>query len=168
MPTGSKATGLMDTPQLQAGLQRLRYRTQRRSSHWGGEVKRFEVEEVKLGCTASCAVESWERRIEEVAGEHEVVMFMDGSKGEDGKVAGGWAKDTSQAGPWDGGRYLEKGATIWDGEAAGMAEALERGPQGMGVLILADSMIAIQAVKKAGRTGISKIPHQGGRTRGPH
>ena len=30
---------------------------------------------------------------------------------------------------------------------------LERGPRGRGILILADSMAAIQAVKKAGRTG---------------
>ena len=32
-------------------------------------------------------------------------------------------------------------------------EALEKGPQDRGVLILADSRAAIQAVKKAGRTG---------------
>ena len=34
-----------------------------------------------------------------------------------------------------------------------MAEALEHGPRGRGMLILADSMAAIQAVKKDGRTG---------------
>ena len=50
------------------------------------------------------------------------------------------------------GRYLREGATVWDVEVAGMVEALERGPQGKGIVSLADSMAAIQAVKKAGRT----------------
>ena len=73
-------------------------------------------EEAKLGCTALCAVKTWERMIEDVAGEHDAVMFTDGRKGEDGKVAGAWAKDTFQAGPRDGGRYLAEGATVWHGE----------------------------------------------------
>ena len=34
-----------------------------------------------------------------------------------------------------------------------MAEELEWVPQGWGILILADSMAAIQAIKRAGRTG---------------
>ena len=34
-----------------------------------------------------------------------------------------------------------------------MAQALERGPRERGILILADSMAAVQAVKKARRTG---------------
>ena len=81
------------------------------------------------------------------------VVFIDGSKAEDGRVAGGWAKDTFEGGPWDGGKYLGEGATVWDGEITGMAEALGKGPRDRGVLILADSKAAIQAVKKAGRTG---------------
>ena len=112
-----------------------------------------EVEEVRIGCTASCAADIWEEKIEEVAGERDIIMFTDGSKAKAGKVAGGWAKDTFQAGPRDGGRYLGEGATVWDGEVAGMAEALEHGPRGRGTLVLADSMAAIQAVKKAGKTG---------------
>ena len=43
--------------------------------------------------------------------------------------------------------------TVWDGEVAGMAEALVHGPHDRHVSILADSMAAIQAVKKAGRAG---------------
>ena len=86
-------------------------------------------------------------------GEQDAIVFTDGSKAKDRKVAGGWAKDIFQAGPCDRGRYLGEGATVWDGEVVGMAEALERGPQGRGMLILADSMAAIQAVKKAGKTG---------------
>ena len=35
----------------------------------------------------------------------------------------------------------------------GMAEALEHGPRSKRMLILADSMAAIQAVKKAGKMG---------------
>ena len=101
----------------------------------------------------SCAADIWEEKIAEVTEEQDAIMFTDGSKGKDGRVAGGWAKDTFQAGPRDGGRYLGEGATVWDGEVAGMAEALERGPRGRGMLILADSMAAIQAVRKAGKTG---------------
>ena len=39
------------------------------------------MEEVRTGCTASCAAETWERRIEGVAGGQDAVRFMDGSKG---------------------------------------------------------------------------------------
>ena len=92
---------------------------------WRGEVELCEVEEVKIGCTAACKADIWEIKIEEAAGEQDAIMFTDGSKAKDGKVARGWAKDTFQAGPRDGGRYLGEGATVWDGEVAGMAEALE-------------------------------------------
>ena len=70
---------------------------------------------------------------------------------------GGWFKDT--IGEGDGGDTLGNlGAIVWDGEVARMAEALVQGPHDRGVLILADSMAAIQAVKKAGRT---RRPEQG-------
>ena len=111
------------------------------------------MEEVRIGCSASCAADVWEEKIEEAVGEQDVIVFTDGSKAKDGKVAGGWAKDTFQAGPQGGGRYLGEGAMVWDGEVAGMAEVLEHGPRERGMLILADSMAAIQAVKKAGKTG---------------
>jgi len=122
---------------------------------WGGEVETCEVDEVRIGCTASCKADIWEDRIMEAAGDQDAIVFTDGSKGKDGRVAGGWAKDTFQEGPRDGGRYLGTGATVWDGEVAGMAEALECGPRRPegGMLILADSMAAIQAIKKAGKTG---------------
>lgn len=41
----------------------------------------------------------------------------------------------------------------YDGEVVGIAEALEKGLRARGVLILADLTAAIQAVKRAGRTG---------------
>ena len=97
---------------------------------WGGEVEMCDVEEVRISCTASCKADTWEEKIEEAAGERDAIMFTDGSKSKDGKAAGGWAKDTFQAGPRDGGRYLGEGATVWNGEVAGMAEALEHGPRG--------------------------------------
>ena len=86
---------------------------------------------------------------------HKAVIFTDGSRGEDGRTAGGWSKDTFEAGPHDGGKYLGEEATVWDGEVAGTAKALEKGPRNRGVLILADSMAEIQAIKKAGRTGVN-------------
>ena len=86
------------------------------------------MEEVRIGCSAFYTADIWEEKIEEAAGERDAIVFTDGSKVKDGRVAGGWAKDPFQAGPQDGGRYLGMGATVWDGEVAGMAEALERGP----------------------------------------
>lgn len=43
-----------------------------------------------------------------------------------------------------GGQISGEGATVWDGEVSGMAEALEQGPRDRGILML--------AVKKVGRT----------------
>ena len=86
------------------------------------------MEEVRIGCSASCIADIWEENIEEAVGEQDAIRFTDSSKVKDGKVAGGWAKDTFQVGPRDGGRYLSEGAIVWDGEVVGMAEALERGP----------------------------------------
>ena len=85
------------------------------------------MEEVRIGCSASCAADIWEENIEEAVGERDTIVFMDSSKAKDGRVAGGWAKDIFQAGPRDGGRYLGMRATVWDGEVAEMAEALEQG-----------------------------------------
>ena len=56
---------------------------------WGGEVGVCEVEKVRIGCTASCVADTWERKIEEAAGKQDAIIFMDSSKGEDGRVAGG-------------------------------------------------------------------------------
>ena len=70
------------------------YRTAIYEEIWGGEVELYEVEEVRIGYTASCAADIWEK-IAEVAGEEQdAIMFTNGSKGEDGRVAGDWAKDT--------------------------------------------------------------------------
>ena len=47
-------------------------------------------------------------------------------------------------------------ATVWDGEVAGMVEAVERFERGERILLLADSRAAISAIKKAGRTGTAR------------
>ena len=97
------------------------------------------VEEVELGCGAACASQVRENKVQATAGEpQEAVIFTGGSRGEDGRVAGGWSKDSFEAGPQSGGKYLGEGATVWDGEVARMAEVLEKGPRDRGVLILAD------------------------------
>ena len=78
-----------------------------------------------LGCEASSTPSVWEAKIAEVEGE-DAVLFIDGSRGENGRTAGGWSKeDIFEAGLRDGGKYLGEGATVWDGEVVGMAEALE-------------------------------------------
>ena len=83
---------------------------------------------MRIGCSVSCATDIWEEKIEEAAGERDAIMFTDGSKAKDGRVVRGWAKDTFQPGPREGGRYLGAGASVWDREVMGIAEALERGP----------------------------------------
>ena len=73
------------------------------------------MEEISLGCGAACASQVWERKIQEVVDESTPlisVVFTDGSKAEDGRVAGGWAKDSFEKGPLDGGKYLGEGATV--------------------------------------------------------
>ena len=93
---------------------------------------RGEVVRGELGCGAACESQVWEHKIQVAVEEsQDAVIFADGSRGEDGTVAGGWSKDSFEAG-----KYPGEGATVWDGEVAGMAEALERGPRDRGVLIL--------------------------------
>ena len=119
----------------------------------GGEVQRYEVEEVDLACGAACSSQVWEEKIQVGAAVSETrdsvaVIFTDGSRGEDGKVAGGWfsRQDLSSGeNSWARGRceIVEK----WRGWQRHWREDL--GVQG--VLILADSKATIQAVKKAGK-----------------
>lgn len=70
---------------------------------------------------------------------------------------GGDQKTLSRQGLEVGGNNLGEGTTVWDGEMARMAEALEQRPRDQGILILADSQAAIQAVKKAGRVGKASL-----------
>ena len=56
-------------------------------------LQRCDVEEVRvdLGCGAACASQVWEDKIQTTGEEaQEAIMFIDGSRGEDGRVAGGW------------------------------------------------------------------------------
>ena len=52
-----------------------------------------------------------------------------------------------------GANILREEATVWGGEVAEMAEALEKEPWDRGIFILAVSRAVLQAVKKAGKTG---------------
>ena len=72
---------------------------------------------------------------------------------EDGKVGGGWyGKGWMGCSP-QGYSHVGETATVWDGEIAGMAGAVENFEKGERILLLADSRAAISAVKRAGRTG---------------
>ena len=76
------------------------------------------------------------------------VAFTDGSKDDEGKVAGGWCGSR-------GGECCERVgsvATVWDGEAAGMKLALES-LTAAPLLILSDSQAAIAAVRNAAECG---------------
>ena len=79
------------------------------------------------------------------------MVFTDGSKmeGVKGEVAGGWFEE---GGANRGGVPVGPKATVWDGEIAGIEGALKmvgREP----VLVLADSRVALQAIKVAGTRG---------------
>ena len=72
---------------------------------------------------------------------------------EDGRVRGGWYGKAWMGCSPQGNSHVGGTATVWDGEVAGMAEAVKTFERGERILLLADSRAAISAVKKAGRTG---------------
>ena len=76
-------------------------------------------------------------------------MYTDGSMTE-GLVGGGWASE----GVGGGSVALGSCATVWDGEVAGIRQALRIMPEG-DLLVLSDSKAAIQAVVKAARLGMA-------------
>ena len=74
----------------------------------GGEVETCEVEEIELGCRAACASQAWEDKRSRLRWKIRRMLSYsrtDGSRGEEGRVAGGWSKDSFEAGlSWDAGQ----------------------------------------------------------------
>ena len=75
-------------------------------------------------------------------------MYTDGCKDSDGAVGGAWWRSSGRFGA----RRLGTGATVWDGEVAGIEDGIRNCPRGP-VWILSDSKAAIAAVAKAGKMG---------------
>ena len=89
----------------------------------------------------------WERAIKE-AGEGRLVVYTDGSRDGGGQVGGGWYALENGAGSVAVGSF----ATVWDGEVAGVRQALRMAPE-VDVLVLSDSTAALQAIMRAARSG---------------
>ena len=118
----------------------------------GGDCWRGCVDVIDLGPCKSSSPAVWEWAIRE-AGEGRLVVYTDGSRDGGGRVGDGWHA------PGNGARSVAVGniATIWDGEVAGIRQALRMAPE-VDMLVLSDSTAALQAIKHAARDG-------GGRSR---
>ena len=114
---------------------------------FGGECWRGQVDVVDLGPCKSSTSEVWERAIKE-AGEGRLVVYTDGSRDGGGQVGGGWYAPENGAGSVAVGSI----ATVWDGEVAGIRQALRMAPE-VDMLVLSDSMAALQAIVRAARSG---------------
>ena len=112
-----------------------------------GDCWRGHVDVVDLGPCKSSTSEVWERVIKE-AGEGRLVVYTDGSRDGDGRVRGGWHALGNGAGSIAVGSI----ATVWDGEVAGIRQAL-RMAQEVDMLVLSDSTAALQAIKRAAHDG---------------
>ena len=113
----------------------------------GGDCWRGFVDVVDLGPCKSSTSEVWERAIKE-AGERRLVVYTDGSRDGDGRVGGEWHAPQNGAGSVAVGSI----ATVWDGEVAGIRQALRMTPA-VDILALSDSTAALLAVKGAARSG---------------
>ena len=76
------------------------------------------------------------------------MVYTDGSRDSDGQVGGGWHAPGNGAGSVAVGSI----ATVWDGEVAGIRQALRMAPD-VDVLVLSDSTAALRAIKRAAGSG---------------
>ena len=114
---------------------------------FGGTCWRGSVDVVDLGPSNSSTCAVWERAIRK-AGERRLVVYTDGSRDSDGRVGGGWHAPGEGAGSVAVGSI----ATVWDGEVAGIRQALRMAPD-VDVQVLSDSTAAWRAVKQAADRG---------------
>ena len=114
---------------------------------YGGECWRRHVDVVDLGPCKSSTSDVCERAIKK-AGEGKLVVYTDGSRDGGGQVRGGWHAPEKGAGSVAVGSI----ATVWDGEVAGIHQALRMAPE-VDMQVLSDSTAALQAIVRAARSG---------------
>ena len=130
---------------------------------FGGTCWRGRVDVVDLGPSKSSTCAVWERAIRE-AGDKRLVVYTDGSRDSDGRVGGRWHAPGNGAGSVAVGSI----ATVWDGEVAGIRQALRMAPD-VDVLVLSDSTAALRAIKWAADKGrgrsrdLVEVVHEVGR-----
>ena len=110
---------------------------------FGGVCWRGRVDVVNLRPCKSSASAVWEQEIRE-AGEQRLVVYINGSRDSDGRVGGGWHASGNGAGSVTVGNI----ATVWDGEVAGIPQALRMAPD-VDILVLSDLTAALRAIKQA-------------------
>ena len=101
---------------------------------------------IDLGVSAEAPWWAWEDTINKAMAGH-IRIYTDGCKDSDGVVGGAWWRSNERLGA----RQLGTGATVWDGEVAGIEDGIRNSPRGP-EWILSDSRAAIAAVVNAGRT----------------
>ena len=76
------------------------------------------------------------------------MVYTDGSRDGGGRLGGGWHA------PGNGADSIAVGsiATVWDGEVAGIRQALRMTPE-VDILVLSDSTAALRAIKRAACNG---------------
>ena len=114
---------------------------------FGGTCWRGRVDVVDLGPSKSSTCAVWEWAIGE-AGERRLVVYTDGSRDSDGRVGVGWHAPGNGAGRVAVGSI----ATVWDGEVAGIRQALRMAPD-VDVLVLSDSTAPLRAIERAADSG---------------
>ena len=113
----------------------------------GGLVQKVDIPVVDLGVSADAPRWASEEAIEKATVGH-IRIYMDGCKDADGAVGGAWWRSNEKFVA----QRLGTGATVWDGEVAGIEDGIRNCPRGL-VWILSDSRAAIAALANAGRTG---------------
>ena len=106
----------------------------------GGDCWRGHVDVVNLGPCKSSSSAGWERAIQK-AGERRVVVYTDGSRDDDGQVRGGWHLPGNGAGSVAVGNI----STVWDGDVAGIRQALRMAPD-VDILVLSELTAVLCAV----------------------
>ena len=109
----------------------------------GGRCWRGEVQVVDLGLCKTSTTIAWEEAISNAAGG-KLVGYTDGSRNEDGRDGGGWYADGNGAGSV----AVDDVATVWDGEIAGIRQALRLAPD-VDILVLTDLKTALMAIEKS-------------------
>ena len=113
----------------------------------GGDCWHGCMDVIDLGPCKSSSPAVWEWAIRE-AGEERMVVYTDCSRDGDGRVGGGLHARGNGAGRVAVGNI----ATVWDGEVAGIRQALRMAPE-IDILVLSDSTAALHAIKHAARDG---------------
>ena len=113
----------------------------------GGGCWKGTVAVAELAACGTSTPADWKRAIEEAV-EGSLVVYTDESMNEVGQVGGGWYASDDECGSVAVGTT----ATVWDGEIAGIRQALRMMPD-EDLLVLTDSTAALASITQAAKAG---------------